>query len=289
MTKSSIDLLHSALRRYCEAGFAEWTQRYQDLLSFESEERKQRGDGEPTTYTYSPDAYAIFPRYHVHQAILIAIEAFTPDDFESLEEARSLLSAAGETAQSIFTEGPSNDIEQRAMDEERQKFVHFARTVSEDSLARTESLPFRRTLTQVEGIELRAKLRERWGVEDAYWYPIDRPETVPPPPDAVAFMAEPFFADDLQMTLRRILGDLQGPRLFELRESGFPANRELDLTLFEPTYNGNEGLWTNGEAGWLIYASHESSVTVAGAHLVQELKSAWPQWPSNLYAPPDYG
>jgi hypothetical protein len=58
-------------------------------------------------------------------------------------------------------------------------------------------------------------------------------------------------------------------RVWELREYG--PEYEQDVALFKPFYNGAEGYWSSGDMDWVVYASHESSVTVAG-WLLQELK-----------------
>ena len=63
------------------------------------------------------------------------------------------------------------------------------------------------------------------------------------------------------------------------------ADCELDLELFEPVYTGAEGSWTDSSFDWLVYASHESSVTVAGARLLPAFQQAFPEWREWIYAP----
>lgn len=277
----SIEALHTALRRYCEAGHAEWLGRYMDLGKRERRERARLGlplhDAQ-----YSDDAYATFPHYRFLEAILIAIEAFTPADFSSLDEARALLAAAGETAENLLTQNPGNQIVQDVIEEERSKFVRYVNELTEEDLARVQPMPFRRTLSDEEVKTLRARLKERWSI-DGYWYPIDRPDDAEPPPAAVAFNADPILEDQLP-TLRSLLAEQSGGRVFEIREAD--PNRELDLELFEPTYNGLEGFWTNRDADWVIYASHEDSVTIAGSRILNALQDRWPAWSSSLYTPP---
>jgi hypothetical protein len=49
---------------------------------------------------------------------------------------------------------------------------------------------------------------------------------------------------------------------------------EMDLELFEPYYNGDEGCWTSENIDWLVYASHERSLTVAGLKNVTYIEDA---------------
>jgi hypothetical protein len=240
---------------------------------------------EPTTYSYSADALDTFPRYQVLQAIQWAVEAFTPADFASLGDARELLAAAAETAESIFTGPPNGKVERQAMGEERRLFAQYVRGLSEDELAQVEPLPFRRALSAEESKRIWSELKTRWGLEGFYWYPLDRPDIAEPPLDALALGAEPFFDPETQTRLRKVLAAIGVTRLWELRELDTDADCELDLELFEPIYTGAEGFWTDRSFDWLIYASHESSVTVAGARLMPAFKRAFPAWQEWSYAP----
>ena len=62
--------------------------------------------------------------------------------------------------------------------------------------------------------------------------------------------------------LREVLASRGIASVWELREYG--PEYEQDVGLFEPYYNGAEGYWSSGNLDWIIYASHESSVTVGG-------------------------
>jgi hypothetical protein len=68
--------------------------------------------------------------------------------------------------------------------------------------------------------------------------------------------------------------------VWELREYG--PEYEQDVSLFDPQYNGAEGYWSSGELDWIVYASHESSVTVGG-WLLADVKALWPAWAAHLW------
>jgi len=202
----SVEALHTAARRYAAERAADWEDRYAKL---HADERQARASGvpEPTTYTYSPEALATFPRYHVLHAIQAAVEAFTPTDFDSLDEARELIAATGASAESIFTRPPTGEVEQRAMDEERELFARYVRGLSSDELANIEPLPFRRTLATGESSRVWAELERRWGVK-GYWYPLDRAPDAERPPHTEAFNSDPFFDAQPQQYLRDALAEL---------------------------------------------------------------------------------
>lgn len=280
---NQVEALHTAARRYTAKRAAKWAHRYSDLLADEERARRRGGVPEPTTYTYSEEALATFPRYQVLHAIQAAVEAFTAVDLGSLDEARELLAATGTTAESIFTRPPIGEIEQRAIDEERELFAQYMRRVSNEELARVEPLPYRRTLTEAESTRLWKELEERWGV-DGYWYPLDRPPDAEPPPHTKVFTAGPFLEPELQEDLRRALAELGASRVWQLRELETDTDNEIELALLEPVYTGAEGYWTDASFSWLVYASHEDTVTIAGETLLRELQLRWPSWAGYLYA-----
>jgi hypothetical protein len=73
--------------------------------------------------------------------------------------------------------------------------------------------------------------------------------------------------------------------LWELRELDTDTNKEIELEQLEPLYTGAEGYWTDGTFEWLVYASHEGSVTVAGERLLPALQRRWPDWSKHGYDP----
>ena len=106
-----------------------------------------------------------------------------------------------------------------------------------------------------------------------------------PPPHAEAFNSDPFFDAQPQQHLRDALSELGVSRLWELRELDTDTNKELDLAALEPLYTGAEGYWTDATLDWLVYASHEGSVTVAGERLLPALQRRWPEWTQHGYDP----
>jgi hypothetical protein len=59
----------------------------------------------------------------------------------------------------------------------------------------------------------------------------------------------------------------------------------MEISAFEPYYNGAEGFWCNNNFDWVIYASHESSITVGG-WLLAEIKNVWPNWKERVWTTP---
>src|SRR3712207_3498722 len=124
-----IEALHTAARRYAGARAAEWERRYSVLQAREDRVWRAAAARARTAYGYSDEALAIFPRYNVLHAIQAAVEAFTPADFASLDDAREQLARVAISAENLLTRPPQGEIERGVMDEERALFVTYLRSL----------------------------------------------------------------------------------------------------------------------------------------------------------------
>jgi len=277
-----IQVLHNAARHYCMEQSARWHRQYADLAAARGERTAVRAG----SWSFTDAAYDIFPRYQVLNAIQSDVERFVPGDFQSADEMRWLLIAAAETAQNVFTKF-ENPVAVRAADDERRRFAEFIRFVDAGQLNTLPLLPFRRILGEIEHRKLHQAFTFRWGK----WYggSVDSADAGA---DAVtlhtAAMANPKAYDDL----RQLVAAHGISRLFELREWGDGC--ELDTANAGFTYNGAEGFWTSNGMAWMVYASHESSITFGGLWLAEGMRGFLPLFQRYLYrgwdlaAYPDY-
>lgn len=260
--------LHTAARRYCLERHAYWCKRYSEIV--------RKGGDRQRGYHYTPEALATFPRYNVLNAIRIEIERIDPADLLDVDNTRQRLVLAGETAQDDFTARPIGEIDKRTMAEERTNFCRYIGSFEVSNLNSVENLPYRRVLTTQESRTIWSRLRSRWQIPEGHWFPLAECRL----PDVVAFESKSFDDAVAYERLRDILASHGIERVRELREYG--PEYEEDLALFEPCYNGAEGFWSSGDLDWIIYASHENSVTVGG-WLLGELKAIWPSWQAHTW------
>lgn len=265
-----IFLIHNASRRFCIDGIAKWSERYKELCSTGGNQIS-KSDG---SWTYTDEAYGIFPRYQVLKAILAEIEGFTPLDFKSVSEVRTMLATAADTAQDDFTQF-DNEIAVAAVKGERGCVRTFILEIDPDQCAKIPALPFRRVLTEQDHKDLHSAFRAKWGT----WYGGCA--------DA-QFLSETVTLHDAAMddpnaykNLHDAIHDQGINRVFELREWG--SGYELDLELAGFTYTGAEGFWTSKDLNWMVYASHESSITFGGTWLVERMRSALPSFDRYIY------
>ena len=180
---------------------------------------------------------------------------------------------------SFFTQPPNGNLEQQAMNEEREALDNFISEVTEDDLLFVEPLFYRRVLTAEEGTTIWDRLQTDWGVSQAYWYPLADHKRE----DIEAFQ-DAYFETELGSEKLRAIFRTHGiETLWEMREDGI--NYELELSVFEPYYNGNEGHWCDATFEWIVYASHESSITIGG-WLLPEVKGIWSNSQERVWTTP---
>ena len=109
-----IEKLHTAIRRYCR--YSHWTKKYGELVAVGNHR---------AGYEYSQEALSTFPRFNVLNAMLVEVERHRPDDFTSLDEAKSIFKRVTANAHNIFTQPPNGDLEQQVMNNEREALDKF--------------------------------------------------------------------------------------------------------------------------------------------------------------------
>lgn len=267
----NIEKLHTAIRRYCWDRYIYWTENYGNL--------NNSGEGFSIEGGYSNEALATFPRYNVLKAILTEIERHRPSNFSNLEEARKLFILISQKAQNIFTDPPNSEAEQSVMNEERELLCKYISQLGDKELSQVEPLFYRYVLSKDESDFVWKELQAKWNVTERYWYPL----TTWQRNDVEAFQDSYFEREFGYEKLQNILRKRGINKLWELREDNI--NYEIELNIFEPYYNGCEGFWCDLNFDWLIYASHESSITFAGS-ILPELKSEWSNWQQRIWTTP---
>lgn len=262
--------LHFAARRYCIERFVFWAERYRELAA---NKRDRQGSG------YTSEAYRTFPRYQVLDAIRIDLERLTGSDVRNLADARETFALVGLTAENEFTSFDQPEA-RAAVQEEREAFERFVRNVSSADLREIEPLPYARVLSADESDRVWQSVERAWGLRRRqYWYPLAKTHRA----DVEAYQAPYFQAAMNTDRLGKLLAERGVTRVWELREYG-PAY-ERDASAIEMEYNGAEGFWTSGALDWIIYASHESSITVGG-WMLAEVRKLWPDSERHIWTTP---
>lgn len=264
-----IDAIHTFARHYCIDQFKLWAER-EDILS-----RDFRGaKSEP-----------IYPHRLALEAILEEVERKSPVNFAAASEIVEWLLLVGQTAESFSTITPIHQTgsAKQMIDEERIKFCDALRQFIEKENWSVVPLPYRRTLDELESRIIWNRMIERWDISGECWYPLREVNV----PDRMLAMSASVFLDGGRLQTLHLLLAAQGvDRVWEVWECVDDRATEIELALFKPFCSFSEGYWTSENMDWLIYASHESSVTLAGDRLVAGVKSAWTDWETYLLDTP---
>jgi len=274
--------LHTAARRYCEDRFSEWTQTYADL---QAKENFQTDNLFKPGWDYSQEAYGIFPRYRFDKATKIEVERVVPHSSKTLEELRSQLITASDIVETRLHAELNNEIARKALREESEDYRTYIRILSEGDLPSIAPLPFRRVLADKESKELWNQLKMTWDIGGGYWFPL-REGTAPP--NVLAFHVDYFKAVNSFAHIHDALSGRGVSRVFELDEFGpDEPDYEIELSIFEPGYRwGGEQYCTAVGTDWVVYASHESSITIGGDWLTEILKEKLPECMERTYRGP---
>ena len=262
-----IDALITAARRYCRDNHSYWATRYSN----------ERSGSDFPSYSYSDQDYDLFPRYNALTAILGEVEMLVGKKYPDITSCRNELAEAGLTAQSLFTKGNKNSIEIAAIQDERDKFADFVLTITLGELSLVEPLPYRRRLTADEKKTVRLQLLERWKYDGDYW---DPPESKCP--TEFLFLATDHLTKaDYEATIH-FIGEHATFPLLETTEDG--TDSEIDQSEFHP--NCYETICCDHTYQWVVYGSHESTITFAGYQLLTFIRKLFTgrehlfnQWP----------
>ncbi|MBO9732711.1 MAG: hypothetical protein J7623_28970 [Chitinophaga sp.] len=238
------DALMTAARRYCMEHITYWTNRYQ---------QERTGEDFPE-YTYTDNDYNLFPRYNILQAILGEIELLTGQN----DVSRDTLAEIGRTAQLPFSAEIEHPVEAAAIAEERAKFIDFIHHITTEALAQTPPLPYRRRLNEEDKQAVDQQLLERWNYDGNYWDPVD-----PKCPTGVIYLHTTHLTANDYAALTHFISAYAAPYVLEITEEGIIT--AIPSGDFRP--EKEECAYCDEDYNWVIYCSHESTITFAGEQL----------------------
>ncbi|WP_143305670.1 hypothetical protein [Chitinophaga vietnamensis] len=241
--------LVTAARRYCDENYSYWAIRY----------AQERTGLDFPDYTYTDNDYNIFPRYNILGAIRAEVETLTAQAFNNLDTLREKLITMARAATAHFSDTPYNAIEAAAIEDEKNKFIHFISAITTAELEQEPPLPHRRRITGDEKIRVMQQLLQRWNYDADYWDPVE-PRCAA---ETLFLPMESLTQEDLA-ALTAFLRSYGEPYLVEIEEDR--ECTEIEYNIFTPTKV--ETACFDHTYRWLIYGSHEMTVTFAGAELL---------------------
>lgn len=270
--------MHTAARRFCIDRIGQLQTEYRRLIEAgQAYTHDSLGRNVPTLAGLD-----LFPRYRILAAILLEVERMEPGTLTALDLAQNRLATACRSAQALFTETDLGPVAGNAMEQEREAFFKYVEGLTGIDLQEVPQLFYRRVLTDAEVEQWRTALGDTWGAsrEKYYWYPLSK-ETRN---DLVALDSDRFAQEVPLQDFNKILAESGPSRSVELREWG--PSYEVDISALDFSYEGAEGFWFTAQLDWIIYASHEDSITIGGEVALEALKQVWPKWHEAVWTRP---
>jgi hypothetical protein len=129
-----------------------------------------------------------------------------------------------------------------------------------------------RLMTSAESDALLEDVRLSWAWSGYYWHPL-HPATRT---DVLAFVSSLLEREFPEAKLRGLLCDLGIGSIYWHRE--FDPTEEATIESLPVLYGGSEMFIVDDSRSWIIYSSHEDTITFGGDRLISAIKNAVPGW-----------
>lgn len=128
---------------------------------------------------------------------------------------------------------------------------------------------------------LKERIESTWDITQHYWYPLYKCTRS----DVLAFNDDYIEGIEAKIRdVRHILLKLNYDSAYEMNEDRLVWLIDTDSLVPAMGKDNDERFWFSEDMSWIIYASHEGSITFGGEELLNQIKSKWDDWQSNIFA-----
>ena len=245
---NKIESLVTLARRYCFEYFNMWSEKY-------------RNEGSGNVHHYSDSDYNIFPRYNAIEAIKLGIETIVGKQYDSIDQCKSELINLGLSSQTIFTTSSRNNIEEKAIYDERIKFKEYIENISDFDLLDVDPLTYARKMIDYESIQVSKEISKSWNFDGGYWVPLKDISR-----ETVFLNKDNISKKDYKQIYEFIINN-SDKYLIMLTEEHY--DYEIDKSEFDP--DCYETVYSDKTFSWIIYGSHENTLAFGGNLLIQKV------------------
>ena len=126
--------------------------------------------------------------------------------------------------------------------------------------------------TSTKNTEIRNKLKERWGIKHrGFWIPLDGVLREDIEFFNYTVFQKAFGTEKLKVVIKNLGHEL----INELNEADYDTKVNVDEL---KTYQALELYYTPDNVEWVIYISHENTITFGGQKLLDKIKEQWTDW-----------
>ena len=158
----------------------------------------------------------------------------------------------------------------KMVDRIKTDFINFVNKLNANELSDDLTISFERRLKNEESKSLEKSLKDTfdfgsWKDENYYWEPLSKTKNSV---QTIYFEDDLFQPEDIQKIVD-ILKSISGDKIFLLTEDNI--NYEVETSSFDIDWI--ESAYSDFKTSWLIYISHEGTITFAGKELVSRIEN----------------
>ncbi len=118
----------------------------------------------------------------------------------------------------------------------------------------------------------KSNLKNKWGIDPfGFWIPLGGNIIE----NTMYFNMNDFEENFGYDKLNQIVNEINLGNIYELDEFG---GEKCSLSLSIKDYSQPDIFYTNENADWVIYQTHENTIAFAGLELIGKIKSSWKNW-----------
>ena len=242
-------------RMYCCDNYKYWLVKYQN----------ERARNDP--YTYTEEDYGLFPRYLVLIDILKRIDLLVGRKFKTFNNCvQEILNAVDYQENILSASNEQEGIIKTTKMYEIQKFRNYILSFNENDLMneKVKRLRYQKKLGKHESEKIRKTLLEKWDY-NGYWYPIDRQHCE----NSLFLMTK--YIEPYEEKIISIINNISSKRFYAIDECGDDYKHSIANFSF-PLYDINEKMCCDNTFDWVVYGSHESTISFGGDKLITAIK-----------------
>jgi hypothetical protein len=155
----------------------------------------------------------------------------------------------------------------------------------EEVLLKVGVLEVKKVLNEDEINIYKDSLKSIWEREKHYWYPLERCNRT----DLISFKSSYVDTDEKVEYFINLLKQHSVKMVIEIWENDDGHTFEINNCIVQNAFWrsndyfwNNEGYWFDDRSDWIIYISHEETITFGGDWIIKEIKSKWSDWKDNL-------
>ena len=136
-------------------------------------------------------------------------------------------------------------------------------------------------LSQKDTDIIRSSMKKEWQWSSKYWHPLHPTKRT----DVLALDSRILRSELNDDAIIEILQSFGTTLLYRLCE--YDPSEQLTLDELPFVIGASEVVICPPDFSWVIYSSHESTITFGGAALIHAVQTAIPSWPNALWPSPE--